>query len=475
MKLFTKLKGFFLCSTTLLLANGWAQDELPTVSVEDFARMRAHIVCTGVLVQKLSMAQALETTNSFWHPTLYAPPEALPQDHTLDISVEANRSIVTANDATGEALAHAVYLPDGGGCVTTRDPSSVAATSEAVVMSESEDGQITWTLADTLSGDDQAALEEKVNALFTSEGLLAGISRGIVILHADQLVAEQYASGYGPENLFWSASNIKVILNAFAGLLARDGKLDVNAPTGFAAWSGADDPRAAITVDNLLRMVSGLEYSEEAFNEGEDLYNIMYQGPESYDVAGFMAQKPLEVEPGTQYEYSSGGSILLARILQDKLSEGSGREELLAYLRENLFTPIGMNSTVVEFDEAGTMLAGYGGFMSVRDQARLGTLYLHDGMFAGKRILPEGWVAYSTIVTPGSEEGGGYGASVSLNKFEEGTLGHLGSGEQYIIVSPERNVVISFMASSWDFETYEAVIADLEARMVEILNLFPKE
>jgi CubicO group peptidase (beta-lactamase class C family) len=399
----------------------------------------------------------------------------LPEGQILEVIVEANRSVVTVNDAAGTPLAHAVYLPDGGGCVTTKDPATITASAtEPVLMADGGDRQINWTPA-TLSEEKQGKLQEQLDALFSNESQLAGIARGIVILHDDQLVAERYAPSYGPENLFYTASNIKVLLNAFAGLIVRDSKIDVNDPIEFEPWSGANDSRAKITIDNLLRMTSGLEWSEEYIGQGTDGYNIYFQGPESYDVADFVAQKPLEVEPGTQYEYSTGGAILLSRILQDKLAGGSGREELLAYLQENLFTPTSMNSTVVEFDEAGTMLAGYGGFMSVRDQARLGTLLLHDGVFAGERILPEGWVAYSTTVTPGSEEGGGYGASISLNKFEEGTWGHLGGGESYLIVSPDRNVVISFMGSFWDFTIFDAVIIDLEERMAEILSLFPKE
>src|SRR5262245_32319666 len=145
-------------------------------------------------------------------------------------------------------------------------------------------------------------------------------------------------------------------------------------------------------------MTSGLSFNEDYTDHSGDVIQMLFvQG----DKAGFAAAKSLEHPPGTYWQYSSGTSNIIARILRHRFAD---EQEYLRFPRERLFEPLGMRSAVLEPDEAGTFVGStfmYASmYASARDWARLGLLFLHDGQWRGQRLLPEGWVAYQ------SNEGG---------------------------------------------------------------------
>jgi CubicO group peptidase (beta-lactamase class C family) len=124
------------------------------------------------------------------------------------------------------------------------------------------------------------------------------------------------------------------------------------------------------------------------------------------DPAGYAQAVPLSAPPGARWRYTSGNYIILSRIIRD--ANGGDAEAVLRFARREMFDPLGMRTVTLEFDATGTPIGSTFMFASARDWARLGMLYLDDGVVAGQRILPEGWVRYSTSPAPGS--GRGYGA-----------------------------------------------------------------
>ena len=87
-------------------------------------------------------------------------------------------------------------------------------------------------------------------------------TKAVVVLHDGQLIAERYAKGYGPETPIWVHSVTKSVTQALIGVLVRQGRLRLDQPAPIAAWASAADPHHAITVDQLLRMDSGLPFDE---------------------------------------------------------------------------------------------------------------------------------------------------------------------------------------------------------------------
>jgi len=270
-------------------------------------------------------------------------------------------------------------------------------------------------------------------------------TRALVVVHGGRIVAERYAPGFDATMplIGWSMS--KMAINALVGMAVQDGKLALADKALLPEWREQSDPRHEISLDQLLRMTSGLSFNEDYADHSSDVIQMLFvQG----DKAGFAASKPLEHPPGVYWQYSGGTSNIIARILRQHFAD---EQEYLRFPRERLFEPLGMRSAVLEPDETGTFVGSTFMYASARDWARLGLLFLRDGLWQGRRLLPEGWVAYSLTPTQGAPDAQ-YGAHVWLKLPESPGLGEppmpedafymLGYDEQVVAVVPSRDLVI---------------------------------
>lgn len=239
-------------------------------------------------------------------------------------------------------------------------------------------------------------------------------TRAVVIVHDGQLIAERYAPGISRETPLIGWSMTKSVTSTLVGLLAGEGKLALEAPAPVPEWTGEEDPRRNITLEQLLWMSSGLRFSETyAEKPVSDVQLMLFTVP---DTAAYAARLALESEPGTKWHYSTGTTSILARIVRSVFDD---EKEHFAFPRRALFNRIGMRTAVFETDASGTFNGGAFLYASARDWARLGLLYLNDGIWEGERILPEGWVAYATTPAP-TAESGEYGAQIWLNRGPQG-------------------------------------------------------
>jgi hypothetical protein len=131
------------------------------------------------------------------------------------------------------------------------------------------------------------------------------------------------------------------------------------------------------------------------------------------DFAAFTAAKPLEATPGAKFNYSTGTSNIIGRIVRE--AAGPAFADGFAFPRRALFDPIGMRTAVLETDAAGSLQGGSFVYASARDYARLALLFMNDGVWNERRILPAGWVKYTLTPTPGSSPKRPYGAHFWLN------------------------------------------------------------
>lgn len=269
-------------------------------------------------------------------------------------------------------------------------------------------------------------------------------TRAVVVIHNGKLIAEKYGEGFAAETPLAGWSMTKSITNAMLGILVRQGKLDIHAPAAVPEWKGVTDGREKLTTDVLLRMSSGLEFSEEYFNPLSDATNMLFR---STGAAAVAAAKPLAHEPEKVWYYSSGTSNILSRLIRDIV----GEKDYPDFANKELFAPIGMYSALLETDAEGVAVGSSFGWATARDWARFGQLFLNDGVWNGNRILPEGWVKYSTTLTPPCDTGE-YGAHWWLNAEVNGKrdlatvptdLYYCSGFEgQRVFVLPSRNAVI---------------------------------
>jgi CubicO group peptidase (beta-lactamase class C family) len=263
-----------------------------------------------------------------------------------------------------------------------------------------------------------------------------GLTLATVVVQHDRVIAERYGPETGPDSTLLSWSMAKSITHAAAGLLVGQGRLDIHAQAAVPEWADPTDPRHAITVDQLLRMSSGLKWVEDYVDDTVSDVIAMLFGEGQGDTAGFAARLPLASPPDTVWNYSSGSTNIIARLLGELVG---GREAMETFLREQLFSAIGMDSASARFDEAGTFIGSSFVYATARDFARFGQLYLHDGCWDNRRVLPAGWVDYAGTPTPSCDTGE-YGAHWWLRPAD--ILYAAGYEGQYVYVVPAADAVV---------------------------------
>jgi len=304
----------------------------------------------------------------------------------------------------------------------------------------------------------KAALE----AAFTEvEGEPQHGTKAIVVVHNGRVIAERYAPGYGVDTpvIGWSAT--KSVTNALLGILVRQGKLDMAAPAPVAAWADPKDPRHAITPDNLLRMNSGLDVGQSLTSSWHDAFDPSAQMVfEERDMAAYAERFPLAFAPSTSWNYTNGNTLLLSRIIRDKV--GGNAQAVVDFAHRELFDKLGMKHVTLEFDSTGTPLGASHMLATPRDWAKFGLLYLNDGVVGGERILPEGWVDYSASFTPysdfygyaagfwtdrGDSAGARYRVRVGIPADAFMARGAYG---QYVVVIPSQHLVVARFGMSFE-------------------------
>jgi len=295
-------------------------------------------------------------------------------------------------------------------------------------------------------GVDREALAEAIDAIFSEpDPARPRNTRALVVVQGGRIVAERYAPGFDADTplIGWSMS--KTAVNALVGMRVKDGAIALGDDALMPAWHGTHDPRRAITLNELMRMTSGLVFDESHDNDLSDVAQMLFvEG----NAAAFAASKPLAHPPGTHFSYSSGSTNIIAGILRETFAS---ERDYLRFPHDRLFGPLGMRSAVLEPDASGTFIGCSFLYASARDWARLGLLFLQDGAWQGKRLLPESWVAYSLKPTPQSPEDD-YGAQVWLKLPLSPGLGEppmpedayylLGYREQVVAIVPSRDLVI---------------------------------
>ncbi|MDH4393490.1 MAG: serine hydrolase, partial [Aquabacterium sp.] len=304
-------------------------------------------------------------------------------------------------------------------------------------------------------------------------------TRAVVVLQQGRLVGERYASGFGPDTPMPGFSASKSVTNALIGILVQQGRLAVDQPGALPAWQDPADPRHAITLAQLLRQTAGLDLLQD--NSGFDASaQIMFT---VRDKAAAAAAAPLASAPGQRWAYADTNYLLLSRVVRD--AAGGEADSLRRFMQTSLFGPAGMRHARMDLDATGTGMGAAQVSATARDWARLGQLFLDDGVVAGRRLLPPGWVAWSTTPTVTPTQSTGYGAGWWTNRqpgpvpgwgvpwglpsapadtfFARGYMG------QFVVVVPSRQLVVVRLASSHqrgdDIAETDRIVADILAAL----------
>ena len=282
-------------------------------------------------------------------------------------------------------------------------------------------------------------------------------TRAALLIRDGQVIEKRYAPGYSDETRFISWSMAKSVTAVLIGELVADGRLSLDAPVPFVEWQKPGDPRAAITLRQMLNMATGIAHVEV----GDPVYasdtnQVLFVGGTQAMAAAALA-RPLEAAPGSVFEYNSLTSLLLSELITRQLTDSRDpRVRAEAYRRfaeDRLFRPAGIRTAVLDFDGAGTQIGGSILYMSLEDWGRFGKVLLDGQGEARTPIITPDWLQF--LRTP-SRRDGGYGGQVWLNRPRPAgsdpalfpgqgpatltsAIGHLG---QYVIASPDQGVVL---------------------------------
>lgn len=379
------------------------------------------------------------------------------------VDVDRDTHQVSVGDIfTGQrGTATAIYTA-GKGCTllvdkTREEVESIPFTPMAEDHNHSE---AEWPLGDQVnpadsSGFDAAALDQAVAAMFDEKWPSPLQTTSVLVVHKGKIVAEAYDNGASADTPLLGWSMTKSVTGMLIGLLVDQGRIDLDAPAPIPEWQGTD--KAAITTRQLLNMASGIENNEN-YKGLSDVSQMLYL---ESDQLAFATGQALVHEPGTVFDYSTPEANRLAAVLRNVLGS---QQAVYDFYQTELFHKLSIHSAFIEFDASGGMVGGAYGYMTTRDWAKLGLLYLNDGVWDGERVFTASWMR--TALAP-SAAASHYGAQLWLNTggerwydLPEDIFYFMGHQGQRVIMVPSKDLVIVRTGVTEDYELQKQAISE---------------
>ena len=323
------------------------------------------------------------------------------------------------------------------------------------------------------------AVAERAWAWAQSPATTLGRSDALLIAQDGKLVFERYGEGHGPDVRHISWSMAKSITHALAGLAVNEGLVDIDAPLKTVAHP---DPKLSLRA--LLTLTDGLDWDEGSYKPTDSDAARMLYGAGRLDGATYTALKRQAYPPGTRWNYSTGAFQLAAAELQSRLFPSAidptdRRAAMAGWMQSRLFGPLGMTSALAEFDAAGTFAGGSLVYATARDFARFGEFYRQDGVWAGRRMLPEGWVKFARTPTVEKIYGAGFWLEAPAGHKPPSMMGGHGPLDAYscqghagqvVLIVPSKQLVVTRLALMDDADANWILLGRW---LTPIVNAFP--
>ena len=405
----------------------------------------AKVMCSAVFITGLDPAFAAENVGYFTAPYEVRARLGKP---AVD---RAARAVHVA--VPGGVTRTARYLGDQG-CVALPLGQETVYYKPVDVKSVLPDAATQpWPMGDVLPDAplppevDAAKLAKAVDAAFEPA---SAMTAALVVTWKGRLIAERYAEGISKHTPLESWSMGKSVTATLMGVLIRQGVYDLWQPAPIPQWQGAGDPRSKVRIADLLRMSSGLRIrapGDPGLDPSPAYLDHLYLYTGTVDSFEYAATRPLQWPPNTVGRYRNTDPVLINYLVRRGV-EGRG-EEYLSFPQRALFDKLGIRTMVLETDPYGNfLLQGYE-LASARDWARLGNLYLQDGVWNAERMLPEGYARFVSTVAPAWQADGRpiYGGFFWINGEQEYPIPKEsyymdGAGNQKTFIIPSHGLVV---------------------------------
>jgi CubicO group peptidase (beta-lactamase class C family) len=433
--------------------------------------INAKVLCSAVFVSGRSLEEA--RANSL----RVAPP-------AMSVRLDEERREVRV-EVAGLIRRTARHYGDQGCIALPRGVEDVAFTPVEVRSALADPRTQQWPMGDAedppdgAAGDqvDRGKLGEALDLAFADP---ADRTAAFLVVHRGRIAAERYAPGIHRDTQLESWSMGKSLTATLIGRLIQEGLLSLDAPAPISEWRSPDDPRRKISVADLLRMSSGLEFSGaspslvQALIFGVPDHLWVYTGIE--DVFRFALASPAEHPPGRVGRYRNCDPLALGAILRRTVEAGG--EDYLSWPQRALFDRIGIRRQILETDVRGNFILTGFDYGPARNWARLGLLSRRDGVWNGESLLPEGFVRFVATPAPAWEEPV-YGGSFRINgtgrySLPPGAFYMSGNGGQRVFVVPAHDLVIVRMGHTRGGATADTNLRAAQSLILEAIRT-PKD
>jgi CubicO group peptidase (beta-lactamase class C family) len=406
----------------------------------------AKILCSAVFLTGLEPADAAENVGFFTSP--YEARAAV-----VDTVVDFERQEVRLTLPSGVTRAAKRYGSQG--CVTRPvGEDSVHFTPSVVVPDLPDPATTPWPMGDVLGDDpfpaelDPATVGRIMDVGF---GPPEAMTEAFLVTYQGRIVGERYGEGIDLHTPLESWSMGKSLTGTLMGVLIHQGEYELWQQAPVPEWQSPGDPRQEIRIGDIMRMSSGIRIrapQDPDFDPDLGYPDHLYLYTGSVNSFEWAATRPQQWPPNTVGRYRNSNPVLTNYLI--RLAVEARGEDYHAFPQRNLFDKLGIRDAVMETDPYGNFLTQGYEFLPARDWARLGNLYLQDGVWNGERLLPEGYVEYVRTLAPAWVEdgrpryGGGFFWVNGNGSFPvpETAFYMAGAGGQNTIVIPTHDLVV---------------------------------
>ena len=355
----------------------------------------AKILCSGVFITGLDAADAAANVGGFISPFDE-------RRHVVDTVVDYEQERVALTLPDGVTRTAKRY--ENQGCVAHGiGEDSVHFVPTTVERNLPPAATTPWPMGDVLSDaswPSEIDMEKVEEALDIGFGPAEARTLGLVVTYKGRILGERYGEGIDIHTPLESWSMTKSLTGTLMGVLIEQGTYELWQPAPVPEWQEPGDPRQEIRIGDIMRMSSGIKINAPSDPDYDrdiyaDHYYLYTATSNSYEWA---ATRPQEWPPNTIGRYRNTDPVLTSYLIRLGV-EGRG-QDYHSFPQHDLFDKIGIRDGLIETDPQGNFLGQGLAFMPARDWARLGNLYLQDGVWDGERILPEGYVEYASTLAP---------------------------------------------------------------------------
>ena len=355
----------------------------------------AKILCSGVFITGLDAADAAANVGGFISPFDE-------RAHVVDTVVDYEQERVALTLSDGVTRTAKRY--ENQGCVAHGiGEDSVHFAPTAVERNLPPAATTPWPMGDVLSDvpwPSEIDMEKVEEALDIGFGPAEARTLGLVVTYKGRILGERYGEGIDIHTPLESWSMTKSLTGTLMGVLIQQGTYELWQSAPVPEWQEPGDPRQEIRIGDIMRMSSGIKINAPSDPDYDrDIYaDHLYLYTATSNSYEWAATRPQEWPPNTIGRYRNTDPVLTSYLIRLGV-EGRG-QDYHSFPQHDLFDKIGIRDGLIETDPQGNFLGQGLAFMPARDWARLGNLYLEDGVWDGERILPEGYVEYASTLAP---------------------------------------------------------------------------